>query len=168
MSIKYILLTILLLLIGVFVFFFHGSDETYLKKKTSKLIQLSSLPSSSHSETAIFRRIHEIAKHIHFSVQYELHLEGYLHQDRSLAELRSLMFTYFKKAGNKKWHIDTPLKENINVTVSMSKEKKTAEVTTIITAHRESRKISCNILTHWSKEKKWLIYKIKVFSCSSG
>jgi len=173
MNIKYILLTALLLPIGVFVFFFHNSDETYLKKKTLKLIQLSSSSPTSHSETAILRRIQEIAKYIHFSVQYELHLDGHLHQDRSLAELRSLMFASFKKAGNKKWHIDTPLKEDITVTVSVSKEKKAkekkaAEVTTIITANQESGKISCNTLIHWLKEKKWLIYKIKVFSCSSN
>lgn len=162
-NMKYILLLIVIALIGSF--FFFQSDKTYLQKKTIKLLELASSSFISSSETAIFRRIHEIAKYMHFSVQYEINVDGNLHQDRSLAELRSLMFVYFKKSNN--WKIDTPSKEDLNITISMSEEKKTAEVSFPIQAIQENKKLSCSAALHWIKEKKWLIHKMRVFSCQN-
>ena len=163
-NIKYIFLVAIILLIGS-IFFFQN-DKTYLQKKTIKLLNLASSPSVSLSETAIFRRIHEIAKHIHFSVQYDMDFDSHLYQDRSLAELRSLMFVYFKKSNN--WKIDIPSKEDLTVTMSVSEGKKNAEVAFPIKATQKNKNLSCSAVLHWIKEKKWLIHKMKVFSCSSA
>ena len=159
----YISLIVTISLIGSC--FFFKSDKSYLQNKTIKLLELISSSFISRSETNIFRRIHEIAKHMHFSVEYEVNLgsDG-LHKDRSLNELRSLLFIYFKKSST--WNIETPAKEDFNITVSKSEVKKIAEVSFPIKATKEDKKISCRALLHWIKDKKWLIHKIKVFSCT--
>ena len=163
-NIKYILLLIIITLIGSF--FFFQSDKSYLQKKTVKLLELASSPFISRSQTAIFRRIQGIAKYMHFSVEYEVNLgnEG-LYKNRSLAELRPSMLVYFKK--NHEWKINIPSKEDLNIIISMSEEKKTAEVSFSIQVFKENKKINCNALLHWIKEEKWLIHKMRVFSCQN-
>ena len=159
----YILLIATISLIGSF--FFFQSDKSYLQKKTIKLLGLVSSSFISRSETNIFRRIHEIAKNMHFSVEYEVNLgsDG-LYKDRSLNELRSLLFVYFKKSST--WNIEIPSKEDLNIKVSKSEAKKIAEVSFPIKATKEDKKISCSALLHWVKDKKWLIHKMRVFSCT--
>ncbi len=161
--ITYILVIVTVSLIGSF--FFFQSDKSYLQKKTIKLLELTFSPFISRSETNIFRRVHEIAKHMHFSVEYEVNLgNNGLYKDRSLNELRSLLFIYFKKSGT--WKIETPAKEDLSITISKSETQKTAEVSFPIKGTKEDKKVSCRALLHWIKDKKWLIHKIKVFSCS--
>ena len=159
----YILVIVTVSLVGSF--FFFQSDKSYLQKKTIKILELVSSSFISRSETNIFRRVHEIAKHIHFSVEYEVNLgrDG-LHKDRSLNELRSLLFIYFKKSGT--WNIEIPSEKDLSITISKSETKKTAEVSFPIKGTKEDKKINCRALLQWIKDKKWLIHKIKVFSCS--
>lgn len=161
-NIKYILPLVIIALIA-FVFFFQN-DKTYLQKQTIKLIQLATAPSLHKSNTAIFRRIHEIAKYMHFSVEYEVDFDGNVYKDHSLAELRALMLVYFKKSNN--WKINTPSKKDLHIEIFTS-EQKTAKVSFPINITKENKKLFCKALLHWRKNKKWLIYNIKIFSCSS-
>ena len=161
-NIKYILLLVIITLIACF--FFFQSDKTYLQKKTIKLIKVATVSSPYKSNTAIFRKIHEIAKYIHFSVKYEIDFDGNIYKDHSLANLRSLMLVYLKKPSN--WKINTPSKENLNIKISTSEQKK-AEVSFPIQVTKKNKQLSCNALLHWIKDESWLIHKIKVFSCSS-
>lgn len=161
-NMKYILPLVIITLVGSF--FFFQNDKTYIQKKTIKLLELTASPFISGSETSIFRRIHEMAKHIHFSVEYEVDLgrDG-LYKDRSLAELRSLMLVYFKKSNTGK--ILIPSKEDLNITITKTETKK-AEVSFPIQGAKKNKKINCRALLHWVKDKKWLIHKIKIFSCT--
>ena len=160
-NIKYITLLVIILLIAFFIFF--QNDKTYLQKKTIKLIKLATPTSLYKSNTALFRKIHEIAKYIHFSVEYEVEFDGNVYKDRSLAELRSSMLFYFKKSSN--WKITKPLKKDLNIKITALEQKK-AEVSFPIKITKENKKLFCKALLHWKKNKKWLIHKIKVFSCS--
>ncbi len=162
-KVKYIVLAVLLA--GGATFFFQN-DEKYIRKKTIKLINLAVPPVVSPSNTALFRRIHEIAKYIHFSVQYKINFGHTVYQNRSLSKLRSLMTVYFKKNSN--WKVEKPLKENIHITISPAEGNKTAEVNFNITITRENKQLSCKALLHWIKEKKWLIHKMELSSCSSN
>ncbi len=161
----YVICFIALLIAGSFVLF--QNDEKYLKKHTIKLLHIVS-PSSTPSSTAtMFRKIHEIAKYMHFSVEYEVKTEQYFYKNQSLANLRSALAGYFKQP-DKNWRINIPSAKELNVTISKSEENKTAEVSFTVKATQGNKKLSCNSLINWIKEKKWLIHKIKVFSCSSN
>ena len=161
---KIIYISLLVAVLLTAFFFFFQSDKTYLQKKTIKLLEIASSPSSHKSTAAIFRRIHEIAKYMHFSVEYEVDFEGHLYKDRSLAELRSSMLVYFKKSHN--WKINTPSKKDLHINISTSGQKK-AEVSFPIQVTKKNKQLSCSALLHWVKDKNWLIHKIKVFSYSS-
>ncbi len=155
-------LAIFLIIAGFFVCCFQN-DEKYLKKSTIKLLNL--ISPSALSQPALFRKIHEITKYVHFSVEYEVKVDQYFYKDRSLANLRSSLATYFSRS-HKNWNIAIPSAKELNVKIFQSKENKTAEVAFPIKASEGDKKLSCESLVHWIKEKKWLIQKVKVFSCS--
>ena len=157
----YILLIIAALIAA---FYFFQSDEKYIKKTTVKLLKLAVSPATPLSTTAMLNKTNTIAKHIHFSVQYEVNINDHVYQDRSLADLRSSMLVYFRQPNN--WQVDIPVKQEINVKIDSSEGNKTAEAFFNIKIEKENKKASCNALLHWIKEKKWLINQIKVFSCS--
>ncbi|MDE0119265.1 MAG: hypothetical protein OXM55_04565 [Bdellovibrionales bacterium] len=200
----YVLLVIVLLIVASFYFF--QSDEKYIKKTTVKLLKLAVPSSTPLSTPAMLKKVNIMSKHIHFSVEYEIHINGHVYQDSSLADLRSSMLVYFRRSDNNKWQVDLPEKQEINVKIDSSEDipivfensdfkdsvakgkelksteklipvktgiipdryKKTAEVTFNIRVAKEDKKASCNAILNWAKEKKWLIYKIKVFDCTQN
>ncbi|MDE0519005.1 MAG: hypothetical protein OXH36_05580 [Bdellovibrionales bacterium] len=119
-NLLYVLLVIALL-VGVSFYFFQ-SDEKYIKKTTVTLLKLATPSSSPLSTPAILKRVNAMSKYIHFSVQYEIHINGHIYQDSSLADLRSSMLIYFRKSTNNKWRVDLPAKQEINVKIDSSEE----------------------------------------------
>lgn len=160
--IKFILPAVIIFLIASF--FFSQSDESYLKQKTIKLIQMADPATSHKTQMAIFRKINETVKHIHFSVQYKVDLGDYIYEDRSVAELKSLMFTYLKQSKDVK--ITMPSEKDITVNIDTTQKDKTAKVIFSITAHKENKNRSCEVSLFWKKVEKWLIHEIIVSKCS--
>ena len=160
--IKYILPILIICLISPF--FFLQSDESYLKQKTMKLIKMADPATSHKTEMAILRKINEAVKYMHFSVQYKVDLGDYIYEDRSVAELKSLMFTYFKQS--KDVTVKMPLETDIRVNINTSQQDKTAEINFSITTHQENKNRSCEVNLFWKKVEKWLIYEITVSKCS--
>ena len=163
-NIKIILPIVVIFLIASL--FFSQSNESYLKQKTIKLIKMAD-PSASHkTEMVILRKINEAVKHIHFSVQYKLDLGDYIYEDRSVAELKSLMFTYLKQSKDVK--ITMPSEKDITVNIDTTQKDKTAKVNFSIMAHKENKNRSCEVSLFWKKVEKWLIHEIIVSKCSSN
>ena len=163
-NLLYILLGTIILIVASF--YFLQSDEKYIKKTTVKLLNLVVPSSPSLSTTAILKKVNTMSEYVHFSVQYEININGHVHQDSSLADLRSSMMVYFRKFGNNKWQVDVPAKQEINVKIHSSEGRKTAEVSFNIKVAKEGKKASCETTLNWIKEKQWLIHKIRVFNCN--
>lgn len=161
--IKFILPAVIIFLIVSF--FFTQSDESYLKQTTIKLIKIADPAASHKTELVVFRKINEAVKHIHFSVQYKVDLGDYIYKDRSVAELKSLMFTYFKQSKDVK--ITMLSEKDIAVNIDTTQKDKTAKLNFPIMAHKENENRSCEVSLFWKKEEKWLIHEILVSKCST-
>ena len=83
------------------------SPESYLKKKTQKLIAMTSNPRSS-SEIALISKMSKIARFIHFDVRLKAEYKGQIWTAKSLNEFRSLLFSYFKQEKNKPIGLQKP------------------------------------------------------------
>ena len=148
----------LTVVIGTLVFLTQ-SQEKQLKKKTLKLIQLISSPPASESHIALGRKTQSIVKHVHFSVDYQVQIEGRSYQNRTLNRLRSDLFSYWKYRQKYKVNIKIPHKKDIKV--SFSENKKKAEVKFKLSMSYKDKKVLSLVVINWEKEKSWLIYKVK-------
>ena len=134
------------------------SPEKYLKKKTQKLIALTSVTDSA-SDMGWISKVSKMAKYIHFDVRMKAEYEGQIWTAKSLNEFRSLLFAYFKQgsAGQLDYK---------NLTVRLGENKKQGLVKFDAFFERNAKTVFCKALLEWVKEKKWRIKQIDVFSCS--
>ena len=72
------------------------SPEKCLKKKSQKLIEMTSI-NDSMDMNLISSRILKISKFIHFDVDLKAEYKGETYTTASLNEFRSLLFAYFNK-----------------------------------------------------------------------
>ena len=145
-------------------FFFFRSDTAYLKKTTIKLIKTVSPMTTPLPQMTLLRKVQSVAKHIHFSVQYEIEWNNRVYQDRSLSKFRAVLTSYFKQI--KEGKPNTPNKKDLQVTIKEG-EPKSAEVQFPLKVFWREKQANCQVVLHWIKEKKWFINKIKVFSCAT-
>ena len=153
------LFAVIFLIIGVFVFFLMENDEKYLQKTTFKLLNLASVPVQEINLVALLKRVEQMAKYVHFDVQFKLQANGQTWEGRSAGELRTLLLTYFKRGGLAQITAD-----NMSIQIDSSTPKGHVR----FKAHglQGDNKVSCEAHLVWIKEKKWFIKEIEVFSCS--
>ena len=151
-------LTVAALLAGWFGWKWLQPPETLIKKKTQKLIALSSRTGPA-SEMGLMSKVSKIDKFIHFDVHVKAEYEGQIWTAKSLNEFRSLLFTYFKQGS-------TGQLSYKNLTVDLKEGRKEAIVKFDTFFEQETGAIFCKTLLKWLKEKKWYIKNIELSSCT--
>ncbi len=159
---KYILFLFLLGIVGL-VFYFQ-TDRVYLERKTIKLLNAVSLSNSPIPQMALMK-VNEIAKYMHFSVQYKVKFNQRLYEDHSLAQLRNALFAYFQRGSGMRIH--NPKNGDIRIAFFMQKGHKAAEINFPVRITWQTQGFLCRVQMDWEKESAWLAHKIKVFACSS-
>ena len=154
---KFIVLAVVALIVGWLSWKWLQPPKTLIKKKTQKLIALSSKQSPS-SEMGIISKVSKIEKLIHFDVYVKAEYEGRIWTAKSLNDFRSLLFAYFKQGKT------IQLSYN-NLTVELKKDKKTAVVQFDIVFKKDKEQVFCKALLKWLKEKKWFVKKMELKSC---
>lgn len=129
--------------------------EDYLRKKTQKIIAMTSFKGS---DLAVLAQVSKIDKFIHFNVQMTAEYEGQIYQARSLNEFRSLLTSYFQQ----KSQGDLDYK---NLQVQVEEGRKKALVNFDGFFKRDAKTVFCKIFLDWIKEKKWYIKQIEVSDC---
>ncbi len=160
------ILIILVGIAGAVYFFFLESDEDYLKKTTLKMIDLLVSPLDSSNMASVIGRVRKVTEPMHFSVKFEVSKNDQVIFEReSAAAMRSMVGSYF--GAKEKLTLQSVKEENLTTQVSKaSDEKKTGQVSFLITGQADSASMSCQIKMDWKYEKKdWRIYQIKAFDC---
>ncbi len=155
-----IALVIVLILVGAF--FFFESDESYLKKKTVFIVESLSLKIPM-SDIGMIRKTNEIIKHIDISVEFKVRFDKRIFVKKSLAQLRGLLFQYFKKAGLR--GLEKVKKDQLTVQIISKGKPKRALVLFPLSLKWDEKIIQCQVELNWVKEKKWLISKVEALSC---
>jgi len=156
---KKIFILVLLVVLPWQIWKFFQTSSSYLKKKTEKIIRLSSIK-PTESDIALYSRVSKIVKYIHFNIQMKAEYEGRIYTSKSLNEFRSLLISYFK-------HNSTGAFNYKNLTVQLKNE--TSGVVNFDAIFKKNKKSTfCKIILEWTKEKKWYVTKIEVFSCKSS
>lgn len=153
------LFAIISFIISVFIFFFWENDEKYLRKTTFKLLKLASVPVQDTNPVTLLKRVEQIAKYVHFDVQFKLQANGQVWEDHSSGEFRTLLLIYFRRGGLTQITAD-------NMSVQVDSSTSTGHVRFKVHGLRRENKVSCEAHLVWIQEKKWFIKEIKVFSCS--
>ena len=161
MSKNFRLIAVICFIIGVFVFLFWENDEKYLRKTTLKLLKLASVPVQDTNPVTLLKRVEQIAKHVHFDVQFKLQVNGQTWEERSAGEFRTLLLAYFKNGGLAQITVD-----DMSIRIEDSSSPRKGHVRLKVHGLQREAKISCEALLVWIKEKKWFIKEIEVFSCS--
>lgn len=161
---------VLILLAGiataVYFFFFLESDEDYLKKTTVKMIDLLASPLDSSNMSSLIGRVRQVTEPMHFSIKFEVSQnDKIIFKRESAASMRSVVGGYFR--AKDKLALHSVKEENLTAqVVKESSEKKTGQVSFLITGQAEDSSMSCQIKMDWKYEKRnWRIYHIKAFDC---
>lgn len=151
---------------GVVFFFWPESDEEYLKKTTLKMIDLLVAPLESSNMASVVGRVRRVTEPMHFSVNFEISQNSQVVFKReSAASIRSMVGAYF--GAKEKLTLESVKEENLIAQVlKESNDKKTGNVSFLITGQTESAGMSCQVQMDWKYEKKeWRIYYIKASEC---
>ena len=150
---------LLILIIGGVLFFFLKNEERYLKETTLKILKLASAPSQTTNVVALLKRVEQIAKHVHFDIQFKVQGNGQTWENHSASEFRSLLLIYFKQGGIS--HI-----KGEDLTVQVDPSAPIGHVRFKLLGQHGPDPVSCKVHLVWTKEKKWFIKNLEVFSCS--
>lgn len=145
--------------------FYFQTDRVYLKRKTIKILNTVSSSASPLPQITL-AKINEIAKYMHFSIQYEVNFNHRLYQDHSLSQLRGALFAYFQ-AGNAA-RIQHPKDEEIYIVFSTEDSHKVAEMSFPVKINWQAQEFLCRVQIDWKKQSSWQAHKIKMFNCLSG
>ena len=154
---KYLLLTLPILMI--WVWYLLQSDEKYLKKQTRYLISLTAVPSPL-SKTKAIHRVNKIASFLRFNVNFQGQIQGRAYTTKNLQQIKSFLLAYFIQAQTALWK-----EEDLNVT--LNEKEKIARISLTLNGNYNKKTLQCRLKIQWQKEKKWLIYSIKVPKCFS-
>ena len=160
------LLILLAGIAGAVFFFWPESDEDYLKKTTLKMIDSLVAPLESSNMASVIGRVRQVTEPMHFSVKFEVSKNDQVVVKReSAAAMRAMVGSYF--GAKEKLKLQSVKEENLTAQVlKESDEKKTAQVSFLITGQAEGASMSCQLKMDWKYEKKnWRIYHIKAFDC---
>ena len=133
------------------------SPESYLKKKTQKVITMIS-NTKANSDMALISKVSKVARFIHFDVRLKAEYKGQIWIAKSLNEFRSLLFSYFRQEKTRKLDYK-------NLSVNMTESNRQALVKFDAFFGRQAGNIFCKVSLKWVKEKKWYIKSIEVLSC---
>lgn len=137
---------------------YFQNEEQWIQKKTKKLIQLVS-STQQGSEVALLKKASKITRFIHFDVRLKVEYQGSVYARKSLNEVHSLLFLYFKQKISEKL-------EYGELNIRMSKNNKQADLSFPLSFKNSGQSVFCQAFLKWIKEKKWYIKEIEVSSCS--
>ncbi|MDE0152019.1 MAG: hypothetical protein OXK80_05965 [Bdellovibrionales bacterium] len=160
------LLVLLAGIAGAVFFFWPENDEEYLKKTTLKMIDLLVAPLESSNMASVVGRVRQVTEPMHFSVKFEISQnDRVIFKRESASSIRSMVGSYF--GAKERLTLDSVKEENLTAQVlKESNDKKTGDVSFLITGQAGNSSMSCQVQMDWKYEKKeWRIYYIKASEC---